>query len=352
MSAINVDLLQRLCAVPGIPAREDAVRALVIAELRPLVDDLRVDALGNVIATRKGDGPTVMIAAHMDEIGFFVSHIDDKGFLRLQNVGGFDARTLVAQRVIVTAADGAEYPGTIQPGAKPIHLLDSSEVKPAKLPELFVDTGLPAERVKETFEIGDMVTIDRPLIEAGECVMGKALDDRVGVFVMIEALRAAGASNANIVAVATTQEEVGLRGAETSAYAVQPDIAIALDVTLALDIPGAPPETAVSRLGEGVAIKVLDGSSISHPKLLRHFRDLAAQHEIPHQLEILPRGGTDAGAMQRVRAGAPAITLSIPTRYVHTANETASLSDVAATITLLARYLEDAGTREYGYAAE
>lgn len=351
MSDINVDLLQRLCGTPGIPAREDAVRALVIDELRPLVDELRVDALGNVIATRKGDGPTVMIAAHMDEIGFFVSHIDDKGFLRLQPAGGFDPRTLVAQRVIVTAADGAEYPGTIQPGAKPIHLLDSTEVKPAKLQELFVDTGLSAERVKETFEIGDMVTIDRPLIEAGECVMGKALDDRVGVFVMIEALRAAGASTANIVAVATTQEEVGLRGAETSAYAVQPDIAIALDVTLALDIPGAPPETAVSRLGEGVAIKVLDGSSISHPLLLRHFRELARQHEIPHQLEVLPRGGTDAGAMQRQRSGAPAITLSIPTRYVHTANETANQSDIAATISLLARYLEDAGSREYGYDA-
>jgi putative aminopeptidase FrvX len=349
MTEINFDLLKRLCEVPGVASREDQVRAITVEALRPLVDDLRVDALGNVIATRQGDGPTVMIAGHMDEIGFLVSHIDEKGFLRIQPVGGFDPRTLVAQRVLVTAQDGTSYPGVIQPGAKPIHILDKSEIKPAKLEELFVDTGMPGDRVRELIEIGDMVTIDRALIEAGDCVMGKAMDDRVGVFVMIEALRAAGKSNANIVAVATTQEEVGLRGAETSAYAVQPDIAIALDITLALDIPGMSPELAVSRIGDGVAIKVMDSSHLAHPALLRHFRELARQHNIPHQLEILPRGGTDAAEMQRARGGAPAITLSIPTRYVHTANETASKADIAATIDLLARFIEDAGSRSYAY---
>jgi putative aminopeptidase FrvX len=349
MTEINFDLLKRLCEAPGVASREDQVRAITVEALRPLVDDLRVDALGNVIATRKGDGPTVMIAGHMDEIGFLVSHIDDRGFLRIQPVGGFDARTLVAQRVLVHAQDGTAYPGVIQPAAKPIHILDKSEIKPAKLEELFVDTGMTGDRVREVIEIGDMVTVDRTLIEAGDCVMGKAMDDRVGVFVMIEALRAAGTSNANIVAVATTQEEVGLRGAETSAYSVQPDIAIALDITLALDIPGMSPEMAVSRIGEGVAIKVMDSSHLAHPALLRHFRELARQHNIPHQLEILPRGGTDAAEMQRARGGAPAITLSIPTRYVHTANETSSKADIAATIDLLARFIEDAGSRSYAY---
>ena len=349
MSEINFDLLKRLCEAPGVASREDQVRAVTVDALRPLVDDLRVDALGNVMGIRKGDGPTVMIAGHMDEIGFLVSHIDDRGFLRIQPVGGFDARTLVAQRVQVHAQGGTAYPGVIQPAAKPIHILDKSEIKPAKLEELFVDTGMAAERVRDVIDIGDMVTVDRTLIEAGDCVMGKALDDRVGVFVMIEALRAAGTSTANIVAVATTQEEVGLRGAETSAYAVQPDIAIALDVTLALDIPGMSPELAVSRIGAGVAIKVMDSSHLAHPALLRHFRDLARQHDIPHQLEILPRGGTDAAEMQRARGGAPAITLSIPTLYVHTANETASKADIAATIDLLARFIEDAGSRSYAY---
>jgi tetrahedral aminopeptidase len=325
------------------------MRALVTDELRPLVDDLRVDALGSIVGTRHGNGPRVMIAAHMDEIGFIVTHIDDRGFLRLHPVGGFDARTLVAQRVLVHGFGGAILPGTVQPGAKPIHLLERDEIKPAKLEELFVDVGLPVDRVRAAVEVGDMVTLDREIVTAGECVMGKALDDRVGVFVMLEALRALGETSAEIVAVATTQEEVGLRGAEPAAYAVQPDVAIALDVTLALDIPGMASELAVTHLGDGVALKIMDSSHISHPALVRHLRDVAEAHAIPYQLEILPRGGTDAGAMQRVREGMPAVTVSIPTRYVHTSNEMASQRDIAAAIQVLARYLEDAGSRSYSY---
>ena len=347
--SLNLELLRRLCAAPGIAGREDRVRAVVVEELRPLADELRVDALGNVAATKRGDGPRVMIAAHMDEIGFFVSHIDDRGFLRLQPVGGFDARVLVAQRVLVHGYAGSTLCGAVQPGAKPIHILEKDEIKPTRMEELFVDVGLTAARVREEVEVGDTVTLDRELETAGDCVMSKALDDRVGVFVMIEALRAMRQGNAEIVAVATTQEEVGLRGAQTSAFDVQPDIAIALDTTLALDIPGLPPELTVTRIREGVAIKVMDSSHIANPALLRHFRDLAEANDIPYQLEILPRGGTDAGSMQRSRGGAAAITLSIPSRYVHTVNEMAAMEDIAGAIQLLARFLEDAGSRSYGY---
>jgi endoglucanase len=321
----------------------------VAEALRPLVDELRIDALGSVVATKRGDGPRVMIAAHMDEIGFFVSHIDDNGFLRLQPVGGFDARTLVAQRVLVHGHAGAVLRGALQPGIKPIHLLQKDEVKPAKLEEMFVDVGLPVERVRADIELGDIVTLDRELEAVGDRVMSKAMDDRVGVFVMIEALRAMGQTNAEVVAVATTQEEVGLRGAQTAAFEIEPDVAIALDVTLALDVPGMPPELAVTRLGDGVAIKVMDSSHIANPTLLRHLRDLAEANGIPYQLEILPRGGTDAGPMQRSRGGTAAVTLSIPTRYVHTVNEMADQEDIAATISLLARFLEDAGSRSYAY---
>jgi len=270
----------------------------------------------------------------------------------LQPVGGFDERTLIAQRVLVHGFDGEVYRGVVQPGAKPIHLLDKSEIKPLKLDDLFVDIGLPAERVKAAVEIGDMVTLDRTLEEVGETVVGKALDDRLSVYAMIEALRAVQGSNAEIVAVATVQEEVGLRGAQTAAFDLRPAIAVALDVTLAVDIPGAPPEAAVTKLGQGVALKVMDSSHISHPKLLRHLRDLAEANDIPYQLEILPRGGTDAGAMQLAAAGCPAITLSIPTRYVHTVNEMASRADIGAAVALLARFLEDAGSRDYGYSVE
>lgn len=347
---MNVQLLKRLCETPGIAGREDRVRAVVVKELRPLVDELRVDALGNLIGIKRGSGgPRVMMAAHMDEIGFLVKHIDDQGFLRLQPVGGFDPRVLVAQRVIVHGFAGGEHRGVVQPAAKPIHLLDPEEIKPPKLEELFVDVGMSVDSVRAAIEVGDMVTLDRTLETMGDGVVSKALDDRLGVYVMIEALRMMAGSRAEILAVATTQEEVGLRGATTSGYALEPDVVVALDVTLAGDFPGGPAEQAVTRLGNGAAIKIMDSSQITHPKLLRHFRDLADQYGIRYQLEILPRGGTDAGAVQLSRSGSAAITLSMPTRYVHTVNEMANQEDIDGCVALLARFLEDAGSRDYGY---
>lgn len=345
---INVDLLKRICEAPGIPGREEQVREVVVRELEPLVDEIRVDALGNVIATKKGrGGPRVMLAAHMDEIGFMVRHIDDKGFIRLQNVGGFDARMLAAQRVLVHTRSGDALRGALQPDSKPIHVLQPDEVKPFKITDYYVDLGLPAEEVRARVDIGDMVTLDRTLERVGNAVMSKALDDRVSVFIMIEALRALGDHEAEVIAVATTQEEVGLRGAETAAFGVEPDVGVALDVTLAGDIPGFKPEEQVTRLGDGVAIKVFDSSHIPNHKLVRHFRDVAERHGIKYQLEVLSRGGTDAGAMQRARAGVPVITISTPTRYLHTVNEMANVDDIQAAIQLVARYLEEAHTGDY-----
>ncbi len=347
---MNVDLLKRLCETPGIAGREDQIRDIVLTELRPLVDQVRVDVMGNLVGVKRGSGgPRVMVAAHTDEIGFFVKHVDDDGFLRLQPVGGFDARVLMAQRVLVHGFAGQTLRGAVQLATKPIHLLDPAEAKPPKIEELFVDLGLSGDRVKALVEVGDMVTLDRTLEAVGDCVMSKSLDDRLGVYVMIEAARAVTASQADLFFVATSQEEVGLRGAQTAAFEIDPQIGIALDVTLAGDYPGGPADQRVSKLGNGVAIKVMDSSHISHPKLLRHLRDLADQHGISYQLEILPRGGTDAGAMQRTRIGMPAITLSIPTRYVHTVNELANTADIDGCVALLTRYLEDAGSRDYGY---
>lgn len=349
---MNLELLRELTNATGIASREDRVRTVVIREMTPLVDDLTVDALGNVIGVRHGDGPTVMVSAHMDEIGFLVRYIDDRGFIRLQPVGGFDPRVLVAQRVRITTRQGEVVPGVLQPGVKPIHLMAPGESKDLKLEDLFVDIGVPGDQVKETVSVGDMVTLDRPLAQYGDTVSSKALDDRCGVYVMIEALRAMKRSKARVVAVASTQEEVGLRGATVASFTVEPDIAIALDLTIAADIPGTPDDAAVTRLRQGVAIKVFDSSHISNPRLVEHMRDLAEQNDIPHQLEILPRGGTDAGAMQRAKAGAAAITLSIPARYVHSVNEMAAIGDIDATVALLACFLEHAGSRDYGFASE
>ncbi|MGH2355304.1 MAG: M42 family metallopeptidase [Chloroflexota bacterium] len=352
--AIDYDLLKRLSEAPGVPSREERIRSVVVEALRALVDEARTDALGNAVFLKRGrDGSSrrrVMIAAHMDEIGFLVRHVDKDGFLRIQPVGGFDPRTLIAQRVIVHASGGEALRGVLMPsGGKPPHLMAGQEPKSPKIEELFVDIGLPAERARALVELGDMVTMDRTAERSGETIIGKAMDDRAGVFVMIEALRAVRAHEVDVVAVATVQEEVGLRGATTAAYGLEPDVGIALDGTLAVDIPGSEEHDVVTRLGKGVGIKVMDSSSISDPRLVRHMRDIARREDIPFQLEILPRGGTDAGALQRARAGIPAITLSVPIRYVHTMNEMVSESDVEAAVALLAHYLEEAHTFDYAH---
>ena len=348
---IDIDLLRSILQAPGIPSREDAIRDLVAAQMKPLVDELSIDSLGNLIGVKRGsgNGPRVMVAAHLDEIGFFIRHIDDRGFLRLQPVGGFDPRMLVAQRAIVHTRSGEQLLALVQPGAKPIHLQQPGEAKDLKLEDIFLDLGLPADEVKERVEVGDWVTMQRATEILGKAVTSKTLDDRVCVYIMLEALKRLGAHAADIYAVATTQEEVGLRGARGAAYAVDPEVGLALDVTIAGDIPGTPPEAAVTTLHGGVAIKVFDSSHISNPKLVAHLRELAEAKAIPHQLEILPRGGTDAGAMQQVTNGAAVATLSVPTRYVHSVNETASIADIEATIDLLVAFLEAAGSRSYGY---
>ena len=348
LAGVNVALLKRLSETPGPSGREEQLRKLVIEELTPLVDDIKVDALGNVIATKKGSGNrTVMLAAHMDEIGFMARYVDERGFVRIQPLGGFDPRVLVAQRAILHTASGEKLRGVLTPASKPVHMLADEKPGIPKLEEFYIDFGLPAEQVREKVTLGDPITMDRPLEQVGDCVIGKAMDDRAGVFTLIEGMRRLGKHKATIVAVATVQEEVGLRGATTSAYQVEPDVSIALDVTLAMDTPGMPETDAVTRLGAGTAIKVFDSSFIPNYKLVRHLREVAEKHNIPHQMEVLPRGGTDAGAMQRTRAGSAAITLSIPTRYIHTVNEMVNLHDLDAGVTLLARYLEEAHSGDY-----
>lgn len=348
---MNTALLKKLSEAAGVPGREEAVRRLVIQELKPLTDEIRTDALGNVIALKRGTSKArrrlkVMLAAHMDEIGFFISHVDEKtGFLRLDPLGGIDPRVLLAQRVIVHTESG-ELVGAI--GSKPVHLLTEEERKRAvELKELFVDVGLSADEVRERVRVGDFVTLRQDFVEMGELISGKALDDRVGLYVMIEALRRVKKHRADIYAVATAQEEVGIRGARVSSYGISPDVGIALDVTIASDVPGAGEAEYVTRLGKGVAIKIKDSASISNPKLVRHLRELAEERKIPYQLEILPKGGTDAGALQLVREGVAAATLSIPTRYVHSVVECAHGRDIEAAVDLVAAFLEVAHEGDY-----
>ena len=336
-----MDLLKRLSEAAGIPGYEASVRTLVKDALEGHVDTIEVDALGNLIAHKNGEGPVVTIAGHMDEIGFFVSHIEEKtGFLRINPAGGFDPVTLVAQRVLVHTESG-DLMGSI--GRKAIHILTPEErKKPLALKDLFVDLGLPAKTVLEKVRIGDTITLRQDFVEIGDLVSGKALDDRVGVYVGIEALKRAKKLGCDVYLVGTTQEEVGLRGARVAGFSTHPQIGIALDVTIAADTPGVKKQDQVTQLGKGVAIKIRDSASISHPALVRAMRNLAEERGIPYQMEILPRGGTDAGGLQMAQEGSAVITLSIPTRYVHSVVETAHPDDIEATIALLAAFIETA----------
>ncbi len=345
---LNEALLRRLTQTPGIASREEQVRAVVSTELEPHVDSLTVDVLGNLISIKTGSGgPRVAVAAHMDEIGFLVRHIDDSGFVRLQKIGGFDPRVLVAQRVIVHTRAHGMLTGVLQPGSKPIHLQGTGDSKEVKLEDLFVDLGLSAAQANERVTVGDMVTMERDQIRIGDTVVSKALDDRLGVYVMIEAIKRVSGQAATVLAIATTQEEIGLRGAITSAFDAEADIAIALDVTIAADIPGNSSDAVVTRLGSGTAIKLFDSSQLPDPGVVQHLVDLAEAKAIPFQREILPAGGTDAGAFQRTRGGVRTATISIPTRYVHTVNEMAHEADIQASVDLLAAFLNDAGARDY-----
>lgn len=347
---MNIDLLRELVEAHGVSGFEDDIRTIVRRELSPITE-IQADRMGNLIAVKKGSGggPKLLILAHMDEIGFVVKHIEEKGFCRLQPLGGWDPRQMNSQRVVVKTESGL-LPGVLMYGTKPAHLLSEAEKKEGQTHEsFFVDLGLATEVVKQKVRVGDPVTMDRPMLKAGDLLTSKSMDDRVGVFVMIEAVKKAGTHTADIYAAATVQEEIGLRGAAAVGSAVQPDIVVALDITLANDIPGVPEADKVTSLGGGAAIKIMDSSLICHPKVVAHFRRLAEANDIPHQMEILARGGTDAGAVQRLHGGIPSFTLSIPTRYVHTVNETVHPADVQACIDLLAKYIEDCANGDYTY---
>lgn len=342
-----MELLRELCEATGIPGREERIRAIVRRELEPLVDEIRVDALGNLVALRKGtSGKRLALNAHMDEIGFIVSHIDEQGFLRLQPLGGHDPRNMVAQRVLVAGKE--DLNGILYPGVKPPHLQEPEDRgKTPKIPEFFVDLGRPAAEVRELAPVGTPVVIFQEFAEIGETVSCKAMDNRLSVYVMIEAMRRTGKVPFDVYAVATVQEEVGVRGAITAAYDIQPDVGLALDITIAGDIPGVPENCRVTSLGAGTAIKIMDSFSISTPAVVERMRRLAEAREIPHQMEILPFGGTDAGALQKARGGAPVCTLSTPTRYVHTCIETCHKRDIEATIALTAAFIEEGHDTDY-----
>lgn len=335
--------LRELSEEVGVSGHEDKVRQIIIDAIADQVDEYRVDSIGNVIALKKGDGSSdlkVMVAAHTDEVGFMISQIEDSGLLRFFKVGGLDDRILPAKMVWI---GDKKVPGVI--GIKPVHLTEGDErKKPVKYKELTIDIGASSKAEAEKLvQRGDYATFATEFVELdpdGEswrAVRGKAFDDRAGCAVLIELL--ATQYPFDLYAVFTVQEEVGLRGAQVAAFAVDPDFAFVLEGTGANEIPTKKDISPSTRLGHGPAITVMDRSFIADRRLVRLLIDTAGELNIPHQIKQPGIGGTDAGAIHRIKEGVPSVTVSVPCRYIHSPAAILSLDDFGHTVQLVRQSL-------------
>ncbi len=322
------ELLRNLTAIAAPSGREEPIRAFIQGELEKYCDELKVDPLGNLIAFKRGGKTKLQLAAHMDEIGVIVTAIDEQGFLRFTNVGGVHPHRLYGQRVRFKN-------GTM--GAIGAEKID--DIKELTLEKLFIDIGASSKaEAKAKVGVGEIAAFEHSFVDLGERVIAKALDDRVGCAVLIEALKRVRKPQNDLYCTFTVQEEVGLLGARTSAFGIDPDIAIALDVTGTGDTPEAP--KLAMKLGAGAAIKVKDVSLITHPRVKELLTELAEKNEIPYQFEVLPFGGTDAGAIHLTKAGIPSGVVSIPCRYLHSPSEMVDLNDVEAAVRLVVAAME------------
>jgi putative aminopeptidase FrvX len=326
-------LLEKLTNAVSVSGDEGAVRKIVLDQITPIVDEVKVDALGNVLATKKGSKPgclKVMIAAHMDEIGFMITSGDSKGIFRFAAVGGIDSRQLAGKPVWVGKD---KVPGVI--GAKPIHLTTASERKNTiSIDSLRIDVG---EKSASKVQVGDRATFATAYQRLGPSIRAKALDDRLGILNLIEMLKNSP-PNIDLLAAFTVQEEVGLRGAKVAAFALEPDMALALDCTPAYDLPAREDEENTrynTRLDHGPALYVADGATISDPRLIRHFINTAEAQEIPYQIRQAGGGGTDAGVIHKQRVGIPSMSISVPGRYLHTAASIVRIIDWQNTLNLV-----------------
>lgn len=347
---MNFSLLKKISETPGAPGYEAQIRNLVIKEVTPYVDKVETDNLGNVIAIKKGKASKrIMLAAHMDEIGFIVSHIDDNGFVRFHPLGGFDPKTLTAQRVIVHGKK--DLIGVM--GSKPIHVMTPEErKKEVKVSDFFIDLGLPKEEVESLIEPGNPITRERELIEMGHCVNGKSLDNRISVYILIEVLKQLNDTELpyDVHAVFTVQEEVGIRGAQVATQHIQPDFGFAIDTTIAYDVPGSQPHEQVTQLGKGAGIKIMDSSAIADYRIVQFMKDTAKKHNIAWQAELLPAGGTDTANVQRMsKQGAIAGAVSIPTRHIHQVIESVHKDDVVSAISLLTQCLKEIDSHDWSF---
>ena len=335
-SDLNLKLLEKICFEPGAPGFEAPIRALVLKELKGLVDSVEVDNMGNVLAVKKGASrKKLMIAAHLDELGFIVHYIDDNGFIRFYPLGGYDPKTLSAQRVLIQGTKTVK--GVM--GTKPVHKMSAAERKQApKIADFFIDTGMTKKALEKLVKVGDSVTRRGDLEVMGDCVCAKSLDNRVGVYILLEALKKLKNQKLpwDVHAVFTVQEEVGLRGAKVVAHKLAPEVGIGLDTTVAYDTPEAPAQDRGTALGEGVGIKALDSGSIGDRRLIGYLKALATKQKIKHQIGVVPGGSNDTAAIQSmVSGGSITGSICIPTRHIHQSVEMCHQQDILDTVDLV-----------------
>jgi len=338
------DSLQSLSDAFGVSGFEDEVRERIESLVSPYVDSVRTDTLGNLFATRTGkEGFTVLLDAHMDEVGFMVKWIDEKGYLRFSPIGGWDTRIVPGHRVEILTRSGEKRYGVI--GTAPPHILtDEERRKPIPLEKMFIDVGAASrdEVAEMGIRIGDPLTIHYPFMKLSSgYVTGKAFDDRAGCAVMIETARRLADTDldVNLVLAFVVGEEVGLRGARTAAYQIDPDLAIALEGTIGADMPGVPEESQPVRLGRGPAITVADRSIIVSRRLVAALEKVAEEAAIPYQYKLPTYGATDAGAIHLTRGGVITGVVSVPCRFIHSPTSTMRLNDFENTVRLMKNFI-------------
>lgn len=323
----NSSLLKEIVKIYGPSSKEAQIRDFITSEIKDYVDELQVDTMGNLIARKKGMGKKVMISAHMDQIGLMAIDIDENGFIRFTNIGGISPYNSLSQQVIFeNGTVGVVF-------AEPV-----DDISKLKLENMYIDIGVCSkEEAEELVNIGDICIYHKNFVENDNVIFTPYLDDRVGCFVAVQAIKAINEPKNDLYFVFSVQEEVGLRGAKTAAYGVDPDIGISLDVTAHGDTPKA--KRFAIGLHKGAAIKVKDNSLITHPKIKQVLVDLAKANNISYQMEVLEFGGTDSGAIHVNKSGVPSGVISIPTRYVHSTVEMASKEDINNCKDLLIAFL-------------
>ena len=321
------ETIMELCKIFGPSGQEDRVRDYIANIIKDDVDEINIDKLGNLIGIKRGGPKKIMLAAHMDEIGLMITHIEKNGFLRFTNIGGQDVFKLLGHKIISSKG----IYGCI-------HKEEKCENKNLKMDNMYIDIGARSKVEAESFiRIGDMVTMTGSSHDLGDRLISKAMDNRIGCYVLMEVIKKVKNPINTLYFVFTVQEEVGLRGAKTAAYQIYPDVGIAVDVTSTGDTPES--RTMAVELGMGPTIKIKDNSMIVHPKIKEMLESSAKRHEISYQYEVLEYGGTDSGAIHLTKEGVPSGVISIPCRYIHSSTEMIDFNDVKGAIELISAFV-------------